>query len=1056
MLNNATGGTIIATGATAAVTGAGGGGASTVINAGTITGNPTARYVVQLGRGGTVTNSGVITDIGINAEAVRIDQSAGSVANSGSITGGRDGVVLTVGGLVNNGIDGTISGTANAGVYIGGGAGTVTNAGTIAGGVNAVQFAGNFADRLIIDPGAVFQGIIKGGSGTNTLELAKGKTAGALSGLGSQFLGFGTIVEDSGANWTLSGANTLIAAGTFTDSGTLTNTGTVTGAITLAAGGELTNASSGVISTAALGTTAPVAVRSIGNNATVVNAGTIQGAQNAAGAGVLLSNGGTLTNQLGGLIGGFYGVEALTGSNTVPVTVVNAGSITGGDTGIDLDTGGWVSNQASGTITSQFGIYAHHSSTIVNAGSIAGTLDAVLFGTGAANRLVIDPGAVFSGTVDGGNTLGSATASTLELTSAATSGTLTGLGAQFIDFGQVVIDSGAAWTLSGTNKLNAGGTLTDSGTLTNTGSLATTGVTLAAGAMLTNTATGTISAVTSNAIVGAGGSSTVANYGSIGANPTNGSGVFLNAGGLVTNHSTGTITGLYGVRAINAAATVVNAGHIAANTIAGTGVVLNQGGLVTNQAGGAITGYAGVYGTGAPLTVTNAGTISSLKPAGFGIWLNDGGSITNQAGATISGSRAIFAQNGAATVVNAGTVSGDLDAVLLAAGFTNRVVIDPGAVFTSTVDGGNTLGSSIVSTLELTSAASTGTLSGFGTHFVDFGSIVLDDGAKWELDGASPGSGQTIALTGANTLDLGTPGSFTDVITGFDVTDALDLTGLAFTTGATATLSSGTLTVHSNSIVDTFNLSGLAPDTTFAVTDDGLASHGVLVMIDHDGSGKTGLPCYCQGTLILTERGEVAVEALAIGDVVVTASGQHRPVKWIGRRSYAGRFLAANPAAQPIRFNAGSLGDDLPHRTLLVSPEHAMFLDGLLIPARCLVNGCSIVQESGLQRVDYYHVELDSHDVLLAEGAPSESFLNDDSRGMFHNAHEYETLYPKAPLPNGFCSRRVEGGFEVEAIRRRLAVVAEKIARPKMHTHIDPAAGERSPLMRTGTGVRAP
>ncbi len=188
-------------------------------------------------------------------------------------------------------------------------------------------------------------------------------------------------------------------------------------------------------------------------------------------------------------------------------------------------------------------------------------------------------------------------------------------------------------------------------------------------------------------------------------------------------------------------------------------------------------------------------------------------------------------------------------------------------------------------------------------------------------------------------------------------------------------------------------------------------------------------PCYCTGTRIRTPGGEVAVESLAIGDTVMSASGEHRPVKWIGHRSYAGRFLAANPGVQPVRFCAGSLGDGLPRRDLLVSPGHSMVLGGLLIPARHLTNGSTVIQERGLQQVDYVHVELDSHDVLLAEGAPSESFMDDDSRGLFHNGSEFTAMYPDARPEGGFCAPRVEHGPELEAIRQRIMRVARGMAR---------------------------
>jgi Hint domain len=190
----------------------------------------------------------------------------------------------------------------------------------------------------------------------------------------------------------------------------------------------------------------------------------------------------------------------------------------------------------------------------------------------------------------------------------------------------------------------------------------------------------------------------------------------------------------------------------------------------------------------------------------------------------------------------------------------------------------------------------------------------------------------------------------------------------------------------------------------------------------------TGTPCYCPGTLILTERGEVAVEALQIGDGLVTQSGEVRPIRWIGHRAYSGRFAAGQKQILPVRIAAGALADGVPRRDLMVSPLHAMFLDGVLIPASALVNGTSIVQLEAVESVAYFHVELESHDVILAEGAPAESFVDDQSRGMFHNAAEYSTLYPDARrVPARYCAPRVEDGEMLEAVRCRLAARAKPV-----------------------------
>jgi O-antigen biosynthesis protein len=196
----------------------------------------------------------------------------------------------------------------------------------------------------------------------------------------------------------------------------------------------------------------------------------------------------------------------------------------------------------------------------------------------------------------------------------------------------------------------------------------------------------------------------------------------------------------------------------------------------------------------------------------------------------------------------------------------------------------------------------------------------------------------------------------------------------------------------------------------------------------HSGNGEvtiTAVACFAPGTRLATPHGEVAVEDLAIGDLVVTMSGALRPIKWIGRRSYNGRFVMGRKDILPIRIKAGALDENVPRRDLWISPHHAMYLEGVLIEAKDLVNGASIVQAERIEQVEYFHIELDSHDVLIAEGALSESFIDDDSRGMFHNAQEYRTLYPDAATaPMQYCAPRLEDGYEVEAARQRIALRA--------------------------------
>lgn len=156
---------------------------------------------------------------------------------------------------------------------------------------------------------------------------------------------------------------------------------------------------------------------------------------------------------------------------------------------------------------------------------------------------------------------------------------------------------------------------------------------------------------------------------------------------------------------------------------------------------------------------------------------------------------------------------------------------------------------------------------------------------------------------------------------------------------------------------------------------------------------NVGVVCYLRGTLILTSRGEVAVEDLQPGMMLATRFGGLRPLQWIGQQSFDGLFLGESHA--PVLFKAGALGTNMPVRDLRVSPAHCMMLDDHLVPAHLLVNDVTITQNAVAGRVDYFHVDLGEHDCVLADGAWAESYACRANRAMFHNLEAFKVTFPE-------------------------------------------------------------
>jgi hypothetical protein len=203
-----------------------------------------------------------------------------------------------------------------------------------------------------------------------------------------------------------------------------------------------------------------------------------------------------------------------------------------------------------------------------------------------------------------------------------------------------------------------------------------------------------------------------------------------------------------------------------------------------------------------------------------------------------------------------------------------------------------------------------------------------------------------------------------------------------------------------------------------------------LTSRDAEAQKGGGKPCFLRGTRIRTVDGDKKIEEIRIGDLVITAAGTAKPVRWVARRRYR-RSEGARwvEYIQPVRIARDALGPNTPSADLFISDTHAIHFDGDLVRAVDLLNGTTIARYAAdeLDEIEYFHIRLDTHDVIYAEGAECES-LGDGGYDRFDNFIEYERLYgnPDA-APAGVYAEPLGGFGPRAAVLSRLRSAASPV-----------------------------
>jgi len=536
------------------------------------------------------------------------------------------------------------------------------------------------------------------------------------------------------------------------------------------------------------------------------------------------------------------------------------------------------------------------------------------------------------------------------------------------------------------------------------------------------------------------------NYSPTTGHTVGGATIVIDSGGVVLDGSGGGQGNIYAIqsRAANGA-TLINYGFVSASSVVAVGwndgLIVNKGDL--EGGGGIRIGYGTVGSTilnYGKITGTDFSGIDFLSPSVAGEVVNyAGGFIRGGTSGSFANQTGIFMFGG--TIINAGTIEGGSGGVALDFwGNTNKneLILDPGQVLEGRASAAGTTNDLVLG------GSGPGTLTDPGNYF-GFNSLVVATGADWQIGT----SGAAVSIAGITTInDFGTllvDGSITgttlDMEGSLGSPSLIDFTGTSDTNvisdfGAHSTIilsgsvlptpgSPSDVHLSLNTSTDVLTVTDTLGFTTETTT---LQFHGVIPGTLVETVGPAGIiitdnPCFAAGTRILTPDGQVAVEKLAVGDEVLTArDGSVQAIIWVGQRTVDLNRHAMPEKVIPVIILAGAFGPGLPERDLRLSPDHALFIDGHLIEAKTLVNGTTIIRDRAARFVTYHHIELERHDVVLAEGLPAETYLESGNRQNFRSDAAPMALHPDfaALSREKACAKLLLDGDIVRAARQKL------------------------------------